>query len=94
MGAVPSDGQSHRSLAATPPMGAKVFHRARQGCTMLWDVIRTRGIRGGEQYILHRTPGFGDTNWTDIISILRMEAFAAPSISKAGTIPSIATTWK
>ena len=23
----------------------------------------------------HRTPGFGDTNWTDVITILRMAGF-------------------
>lgn len=43
-----------------------------QDATVLWDVVRTPGIRGGVQYIHHRTPGFGDTNWTDLISILRM----------------------
>ena len=29
------------------------------------------GIRGGKRYVWHRTPGFGDTNWTSVISILR-----------------------
>jgi len=53
----------------------KVFHLHGKDATILWDVIRTRGIRGGEQYIHHRTPGFGDTNWTDVISILRMKGF-------------------
>lgn len=53
----------------------KVFHLHGKDVTMLWDVIRTSGIRGGQQYIYHRTPGFGDTNWTDIISILRMKGF-------------------
>ncbi|MCE2939787.1 MAG: hypothetical protein LW819_10890, partial [Fimbriimonadaceae bacterium] len=27
--------------------------------------------RCGEYIVIHRTPGFGDTNWTDVISILR-----------------------
>ncbi|MFX8512193.1 hypothetical protein ABTM04_19950, partial [Acinetobacter baumannii] len=26
----------------------------------------------GEWIVWHRTPGFGDTNWTDLITILRM----------------------
>ena len=49
----------------------KVFHVHGKDATVLWDVIRRRGIRGGEPYVQHRTPGFGDTNWTDVISILR-----------------------
>jgi len=39
---------------------------------VLWDVVRRDGIRGGQRFVHHRTPGFGDTNWTDVISILRM----------------------
>lgn len=41
----------------------------------MWDVIRTCGIRGGKQYVHHRTPGFGDTNWNDVITILRMGGY-------------------
>lgn len=50
----------------------KIFHLHGKDATILWDVIRAKGIRGGTQYIHHRTPGFGDTNWTDLISILRL----------------------
>ncbi len=53
----------------------KVFHLHGKDATVMWDVIRTQGIRGGAQYVYHRTPGFGQTNWTDIISILRMKGF-------------------
>ncbi|HEY3325473.1 MAG TPA: sugar phosphate isomerase/epimerase family protein [Planctomycetota bacterium] len=53
----------------------KVFHLHGKDATVLWDVVRQCGIRGGKQYVYHRTPGFGDTNWTDIISILRMGKF-------------------
>jgi sugar phosphate isomerase/epimerase len=38
-------------------------------------VIKEKGIRSGEPYVWHRTPGFGDSNWTDIISILRMAGY-------------------
>ena len=38
-------------------------------------MIREKGICSGEQYVWHRTPGFGDSNWTDIISILRMNGY-------------------
>jgi sugar phosphate isomerase/epimerase len=53
----------------------KVFHVHGKDATIAWDVIRESGIRGGKKYVWHRTPGFGDTNWTDVISILRMNGY-------------------
>ncbi|WP_428940562.1 sugar phosphate isomerase/epimerase family protein [Fontivita pretiosa] len=53
----------------------KIFHVHGKDATVAWDIIREYGIRGGKQYVWHRTPGFGDSNWTDIISILRMNKF-------------------
>ncbi len=53
----------------------KVFHVHGKDATVMWDVIKTSGIRGGKPYVYHRTPGFGDTNWTDVITILRMGGF-------------------
>ncbi len=53
----------------------KVFHVHGKDATIMWDVIRTCGIRGGKQYVHHRTPGFGDTNWNDVITILRMAGY-------------------
>jgi sugar phosphate isomerase/epimerase len=53
----------------------KVFHVHGKDATLAWDVIREHGIRGGVPYIWHRTPGFGDTNWTDVISILRQGGY-------------------
>jgi sugar phosphate isomerase/epimerase len=53
----------------------KVFHVHGKDATVQWDVIKTRGLRSGEPYVYHRTPGFGDTNWTDVISTLRMAGY-------------------
>jgi len=53
----------------------KVFHVHGKDATVMWDVVKTRGIRGGEPFVYHRTPGFGDTNWKDVISILRMGGY-------------------
>ena len=53
----------------------KVFHVHGKDATVAWEVVKTSGIRGGKPYVWHRTPGFGDTNWTDVISILRMAKF-------------------
>ncbi|HEV7298665.1 MAG TPA: sugar phosphate isomerase/epimerase [Tepidisphaeraceae bacterium] len=60
-----------RKLAPT----GKIFHVHGKDATIAWDVVRTSGIRGGKPYVWHRTPGFGDTNWTDVISILRMNKY-------------------
>jgi len=53
----------------------KVYNVHGKDATIAWDVVRTQGIRGGIPYVWHRTPGFGDTNWTDVISILRMAGY-------------------
>ena len=50
----------------------RIWHIHGKDATVLWDVIREHGIRGGVPYVHHRTPGFGDTNWTDLISTLRL----------------------
>ncbi|MFN8219775.1 MAG: sugar phosphate isomerase/epimerase [Fimbriimonadales bacterium] len=49
----------------------RVYHVHGKDATIAWDVIESEGIRSGKPYIWHRTPGFGDTNWTDVITILR-----------------------
>ena len=53
----------------------RVFHLHGKDATVQWDVIKTAGIGGAKEYVHHRTPGFGDSNWTDIISILRQAGF-------------------
>ena len=53
----------------------KIFHLHGKDCTIHWDVIREHGIHGPKPFAFHRTPGFGDSNWTDIISELRWGGF-------------------
>ena len=53
----------------------KVYHVHGKDATVSWGVLREFGLRGGKQYVWHRTPGFGDTNWTDVISILRLNGY-------------------
>jgi sugar phosphate isomerase/epimerase len=53
----------------------KVFHMHGKDCTIKWDVVRKHGVDGPVQFAFHRTPGFGDTNWTDVISELRWGGF-------------------
>ncbi len=87
--AVPSDAMGlewepcHQMVSLIDPLPqlrqwvakGKVFHVHGKDATVDWATVRTRGIRGGAQYVWHRTPGFGDTNWTDVISILRQGGF-------------------
>lgn len=47
-----------------------VFHVHGKDATIAWDIVREYGIRGPNRCVWDRTPGFGDTNWSDIITIL------------------------
>lgn len=53
----------------------RVFNVHGKDATAAWDVVREHGVHGPHTFAWHRTPGFGDSNWTDIISILRMSGF-------------------
>lgn len=49
----------------------KIFNVHGKDATIRYDIIKEYGITGSKQFAFHRTPGFGDSNWTDIISELR-----------------------
>ena len=53
----------------------RVLHLHGKDANVHWDVIRERGIRGGATYVQHRTPGFGDTDWSAIFAILRQAGY-------------------
>jgi sugar phosphate isomerase/epimerase len=53
----------------------KIFHVHGKDATIARDVIREYGKDGPKEFVWHRTPGFGDSNWTDIISILRQGGY-------------------
>jgi sugar phosphate isomerase/epimerase len=54
----------------------KIFHVHGKDATVRWDVVRKHGIFGKVPFAFHRTPGFGDTNWTNVISELRIGGYA------------------
>ena len=54
---------------------SKIFHVHGKDASILWDVIREYGVNGPKKWAYHRTPGFGDSNWTDIITELRRGGF-------------------
>ncbi|MBS4218576.1 sugar phosphate isomerase/epimerase [Bacillus sp. FJAT-49711] len=53
----------------------KVFNVHGKDATIAWDVVKEHGVHGPHEYVWHRTPGFGDTNWTDVITILRQNNY-------------------
>ena len=55
--------------------GSRIFHVHGKDATIRWDVIREYGIVSPVPFAFHRTPGFGDSNWTNIISELRLAGF-------------------
>ncbi|MBO9462226.1 sugar phosphate isomerase/epimerase [Labrenzia sp. R5_0] len=54
----------------------KIFHVHGKDATVRHDVIREHGIFGKHPFVFMRTPGFGDSNWTDIISELRLAGYS------------------
>ena len=54
----------------------RIFHVHGKCCTIKWDIVRKYGVHGPKQFAFHRTPGFGDCNWADIISELREGGFS------------------
>jgi sugar phosphate isomerase/epimerase len=86
-GAIPSENVGlqwepcHQMVSLIDPLPQlrtwvnKVFCLHGKDATILWDVVREHGIHGPKQFAYHRTPGFGDTNWTDLITILRQAGF-------------------
>jgi sugar phosphate isomerase/epimerase len=72
---------AHQMCALTDPLPQlrkwvkRIFHLHGKDATIHWDVIREHGIGGCRPFVFHRTPGFGDCNWTDVISELRQGGF-------------------
>ncbi|MDF2538154.1 MAG: hypothetical protein K0S76_1175 [Herbinix sp.] len=53
----------------------KILHIHGKDATVDRDVVRQYGVLGAARYAYDRTPGFGDNNWRDIISILHMGGY-------------------
>lgn len=55
--------------------GHRFFHIHGKDASIHHGMIARHGIRGPQDHYDHRHPGFGDSNWTDIISELRRVGF-------------------
>lgn len=49
----------------------KIFHVHGKCATIRQDIIREFGVFGPQEWAFHRHPGFGDCDWTQVISELR-----------------------
>lgn len=69
----------HQMVKLIDPMpqlrkwAGRIFHVHGKDATIKWDVLREFGVNGPRQWAFHRTPGFGDSDWTAIISELRQQ---------------------
>jgi sugar phosphate isomerase/epimerase len=53
----------------------KIFHVHGKDAMVRWDVVKEHGVHGKVPFAFHRTPGFGDTDWTRVITELRLAGF-------------------
>ncbi|MER8385173.1 sugar phosphate isomerase/epimerase [Mesorhizobium sp. M0166] len=53
----------------------RIFHVHGKDATVRWDVIREHGVFGRLPFVQMRTPGFGDSDWTRVISELRLVGY-------------------
>ena len=85
--AVPSDAlglewePAHQICALIDPIpqlrkwAKKVVHVHGKDGSVFKDVLRDYGIYGSHRYVCNRTPGFGDTNWADVFTILLQNGY-------------------
>jgi sugar phosphate isomerase/epimerase len=53
----------------------RIFHVHGKDATVRWDIVREHGVFGKHPFVQMRSPGFGDTDWTRVISELRLAGF-------------------
>jgi sugar phosphate isomerase/epimerase len=53
----------------------RVFHLHGKDASVYRDILGARGVAGPRPFAEHRHPGFGDTDWTAVISILRAHQY-------------------
>ena len=58
-------------LAQLERWAPRIFHVHGKDANVRWDVIRERGLFGTGEWAVQRTAGFGDSDWAEIIRVLR-----------------------
>ena len=85
--AVPSDAlglewePAHQLIQLIDPIpqlrvwAKKIVHLHGKDTSVDWDAVRRRGIYAAKDFAPERTPGFGDTNWRAVFSILHENGY-------------------
>ena len=85
--AVPSDAlglewePAHQLIQLIDPIAQlrvwakKIVHLHGKDTSVDWDAVRRRGIYAAKDFAPERTPGFGDTDWRKIFSILHRAGY-------------------
>lgn len=85
--AVPSDvlglewEPAHQMLQLIDPLpqlavwAPRIFHLHGKDANVHHHIISRHGVYGRERFAWHRMPGFGDTDWTEILRLLRDAGF-------------------
>lgn len=53
----------------------KIYHMHGKDASIDMDAVRRLGVFGAHEFAPQRTPGFGDTNWRDVFSILHENGY-------------------
>jgi len=57
-------------LVSLKKYAKKVFHIHGKDANIDWDIIKEFGVDGAKWYACDRMPGYGDTNWKEVCTIL------------------------
>ncbi len=53
----------------------RIYHLHGKDAKIDWKRIREYGVFGAEEFVLSRTPGYGDTDWRDVFHVLYSSGF-------------------
>lgn len=62
-------------VAQLKKWAGKIVHVHGKDASADWDCVRQNGVLGAVPFACHRLPGFGDTDWRQIISILHAQGY-------------------
>ena len=104
--AVPSDAlglewePAHQLIQLIDPIAQlrvwakKIVHLHGKDTSVDWDAVSHHGIFAAKDFAPERTPGFGDTNWRDVFSILHENGYEGDVCIEGYHDPVYAGEWE
>ena len=104
--AVPSDAlglewePAHQLIQLIDPIAQlrvwakKIVHLHGKDTSVDWDAVSHHGIFAAKDFAPERTPGFGDTNWRDVFSILHENGYEGDVCIEGYHDPVYAGDWE